>query len=209
MALPDLAKIHSPLFRTVSLHNLSRDRTQIPDAHVEGLLKSHKAQLKHERWLKKKIRLGAEHNIYKPRKREAKKLRSGKITESFKLSKSNKPAPAPQEAAADFQHKPREPLAEVVNDSVTASTGDSTVQSDKMATMAAVQEEYRDAQLSNILKCPDCQEVPPNLVEEFSSGDMVCASCGLVVRLCSLVVVDPEHNLICKTGWRQDCRHPV
>jgi transcription initiation factor TFIIB len=29
--------------------------------------------------------------------------------------------------------------------------------------------------------CPDCKEVPPNLVEEFSSGDMVCASCGLVL----------------------------
>ena len=29
--------------------------------------------------------------------------------------------------------------------------------------------------------CPDCKEVPPNLVEEFSSGDMVCDSCGLVL----------------------------
>ena len=35
--------------------------------------------------------------------------------------------------------------------------------------------------LSNVLKCPDCQEVPPNLIEEFSSGDVVCQSCGLVV----------------------------
>jgi len=31
------------------------------------------------------------------------------------------------------------------------------------------------------LICPECQEVPPNLVEEFSSGDTVCASCGLVL----------------------------
>lgn len=30
-------------------------------------------------------------------------------------------------------------------------------------------------------KCPDCKEDPPNIVEEFSSGDMVCASCGLVL----------------------------
>ncbi|KAG5440188.1 hypothetical protein PCANB_001757 [Pneumocystis canis] len=29
--------------------------------------------------------------------------------------------------------------------------------------------------------CPDCKEDPPNLVEEFSSGDTVCGSCGLVV----------------------------
>ncbi|PSR92190.1 transcription initiation protein [Coniella lustricola] len=50
-----------------------------------------------------------------------------------------------------------------------------------MASLTAAQEQYREAQISNILKCPDCQEVPPNLVEEFSSGDMVCASCGLVV----------------------------
>ena len=35
--------------------------------------------------------------------------------------------------------------------------------------------------LNNILCCPDCREIPPNLVEEFSSGDMVCQSCGVVV----------------------------
>ena len=29
--------------------------------------------------------------------------------------------------------------------------------------------------------CRDCKEYPPNLVEEFSSGDMVCGSCGLVL----------------------------
>ena len=31
------------------------------------------------------------------------------------------------------------------------------------------------------LICRDCKEIPPNLVEEFSSGDMVCGSCGLVL----------------------------
>jgi transcription initiation factor TFIIB len=40
--------------------------------------------------------------------------------------------------------------------------------------------EYRE-NLNNILSCPDCKEFPPNLTEEFSSGDMVCTSCGLVV----------------------------
>ena len=29
--------------------------------------------------------------------------------------------------------------------------------------------------------CKDCKEYPPNLVEEFASGDMVCGSCGLVL----------------------------
>ncbi|KAF3917881.1 hypothetical protein ABW20_dc0107471 [Dactylellina cionopaga] len=29
--------------------------------------------------------------------------------------------------------------------------------------------------------CKDCKEFPPNLVEEFSSGDLVCGSCGLVL----------------------------
>jgi transcription initiation factor TFIIB len=42
--------------------------------------------------------------------------------------------------------------------------------------------DYNDvANLANILICPDCKEDPPNLVEEFSSGDTVCSSCGLVV----------------------------
>lgn len=35
--------------------------------------------------------------------------------------------------------------------------------------------------LNMTLICKDCKEDPPNLVEEFSSGDMVCGSCGLVL----------------------------
>jgi transcription initiation factor TFIIB len=35
--------------------------------------------------------------------------------------------------------------------------------------------------LNVIFMCPDCQENPPNLVEEFSSGDTVCGSCGRVL----------------------------
>lgn len=45
---------------------------------------------------------------------------------------------------------------------------------------AKAEAEYRE-NLNNILTCPDCKEFPPNLIEEFSSGDMVCGSCGLVV----------------------------
>ena len=35
--------------------------------------------------------------------------------------------------------------------------------------------------LNDRLICPDCNNNPPNLVEEFSSGDMVCGDCGLVL----------------------------
>lgn len=31
------------------------------------------------------------------------------------------------------------------------------------------------------LICPECKEVPPNLIEEFTNGDTVCQSCGLVL----------------------------
>ncbi|KAH0542692.1 hypothetical protein FGG08_002925 [Glutinoglossum americanum] len=37
------------------------------------------------------------------------------------------------------------------------------------------------ANLNLTVTCPDCKEAPPNIVEEFSSGDMVCGSCGLVL----------------------------
>lgn len=37
--------------------------------------------------------------------------------------------------------------------------------------------EARDVRLI----CPECQEDPPDLIEEYSSGDLVCATCGLVV----------------------------
>ena len=31
------------------------------------------------------------------------------------------------------------------------------------------------------LICPECREVPPNLTEDFTAGDTICASCGLVL----------------------------
>ena len=31
------------------------------------------------------------------------------------------------------------------------------------------------------LICPDCRDPHPNIVEEYSSGDLVCGSCGLVL----------------------------
>ncbi|CAG8957560.1 hypothetical protein HYFRA_00010426 [Hymenoscyphus fraxineus] len=35
--------------------------------------------------------------------------------------------------------------------------------------------------LNTTFLCTDCKEYPPNIVEEFSSGDLVCGSCGLVL----------------------------
>ncbi|KAI1075570.1 transcription factor [Whalleya microplaca] len=36
--------------------------------------------------------------------------------------------------------------------------------------------------LNRVLTCPECREFPPHLVEEFSSGDLVCGSCGIVLN---------------------------
>jgi TFIIB zinc-binding len=35
--------------------------------------------------------------------------------------------------------------------------------------------------LSVRLICPDCRDPNPTIVEEFGSGDLVCAGCGLVL----------------------------
>jgi len=51
----------------------------------------------------------------------------------------------------------------------------------KMMSSQAAEQSQWEANLSTALICPDCNENPPNLEEEFSSGDMVCGSCGLVL----------------------------
>ncbi|KAF2761432.1 transcription initiation factor IIB [Pseudovirgaria hyperparasitica] len=43
------------------------------------------------------------------------------------------------------------------------------------------------------LICKECREVPPNLVEEFASGDTVCGSCGLVLT---------QHLVDTRSEWR-------
>ncbi|MCJ1244759.1 transcription initiation factor IIB [Trapelia coarctata] len=42
-------------------------------------------------------------------------------------------------------------------------------------------EEPWQENLNTQMICHHCKETPPNLVEEFSSGDMVCGSCGTVL----------------------------
>ena len=49
----------------------------------------------------------------------------------------------------------------------------------KMSSQDSLQ--YAGPNLNLALICRDCKEDPPNLIEEFASGDMVCASCGLVL----------------------------
>jgi len=41
--------------------------------------------------------------------------------------------------------------------------------------------------------CKDCKEVPPNLIEEFSNGDVVCGTCGLVLG---------ERTVDTRSEWR-------
>ncbi|KAI9714091.1 MAG: hypothetical protein M1812_006538 [Candelaria pacifica] len=45
----------------------------------------------------------------------------------------------------------------------------------------APQEEAWQENLNTQVMCRECKEIPPNIVEEFSNGDMVCGSCGLVL----------------------------
>ncbi|KAF2422605.1 cyclin-like protein [Tothia fuscella] len=47
--------------------------------------------------------------------------------------------------------------------------------------------------LNIVLTCPECREFPPNLVEEFSSGDTVCGSCGMVLA---------SHLVDTRSEWR-------
>ena len=49
------------------------------------------------------------------------------------------------------------------------------------ASTQKVQQPTYGPDLAVRLICPDCRDVNPHIVEEFSSGDLVCGSCGLVL----------------------------
>lgn len=74
-------------------------------------------------------------------------------------------------------------LTEVVNDSTSVTLHTNAMAYTSPATIVGgPNDDYKENdQVSHIMMCPDCKEFPPNLTEEFSSGDMVCATCGLVV----------------------------
>lgn len=49
------------------------------------------------------------------------------------------------------------------------------------------------ANRTNHLICKECREEPPNIIEEYSSGDMVCGDCGLVL----------DHGIVdTRSEWR-------
>lgn len=51
-----------------------------------------------------------------------------------------------------------------------------------MSVETAVPEEpFTGPNLNITLVCPDCKTYPPDLIERFSEGDIVCGSCGLVL----------------------------
>jgi hypothetical protein len=174
------AKTHSPLFRSVATNLLSRNPELVADIKVTQAIKSHKTELKKERKAKKKVRLDAEHNIHIARKREPKTLRQQQtISRSFSNSKpirhiGHKQTPT----TADGD---RELLTEVVNDSASVTFSTNTMASTAKISVGPNDDYKENDQMSHIMICPDCKEFPPNLTEEFSSGDMVCATCGLVV----------------------------
>lgn len=49
------------------------------------------------------------------------------------------------------------------------------------AAAAAAAKEHFGPDLAVRLICPDCKDPMPNISEEFSSGDLVCKDCGLVL----------------------------
>ena len=59
--------------------------------------------------------------------------------------------------------------------------------------MAQAKEEEYVQNLNVHLICPQCRETPPNIVEEFSAGDIICASCGLVLQ---------SHIVDTRSEWR-------
>lgn len=139
------------------------------------VIKSHRAGLRKEKRARK--------NIYVAQKRQPKTLRSQQtISQSFSSSKPIKQTARKQTART--LGRDRGVLGEVVNDSLSVTLGTNTMASATSATMGVggSDDDYKENdQVSHIMMCPDCKEFPPNLAEEFSSGDMVCATCGLVV----------------------------
>ncbi|KAL9055616.1 MAG: hypothetical protein Q9162_003426 [Coniocarpon cinnabarinum] len=44
------------------------------------------------------------------------------------------------------------------------------------------QDEAWKLNLNRAMMCPDCQELPPNIMEDWQEGNTVCATCGLVLE---------------------------
>ncbi|GMM37216.1 transcription factor TFIIB [Saccharomycopsis crataegensis] len=46
---------------------------------------------------------------------------------------------------------------------------------------AAVEDSFTGPNLNITLTCPDCKTYPPQLIEAYASGDLICSQCGLVI----------------------------
>ena len=103
-----------------------------------------------------------------------------------KSGRISKPLPSPsRKPLKDLRHNKRA-LAQTsltqttLGGAITKAKTKTSKTSKTPPAMEAPRDAYKE-NLDNILMCNECKEFPPNLVEEFSSGDMVCGSCGLVV----------------------------
>ncbi|CAK7235511.1 transcription initiation factor IIB [Sporothrix curviconia] len=170
------ATTHSPLFRQLAL-NLLCEKT---DADVDSALTP---ETKHSIVLVLDT-LDAKQKAGKGRVAK----RSRKPTKATKATKTTNPRAAARKPLRELHNKAVQStlVGSISKASKTRSTSlpasSSTATSKASAAMdaAAAREAYKE-NLDNIVLCPDCKEFPPNLVEEFSSGDMVCDTCGLVV----------------------------
>lgn len=50
-----------------------------------------------------------------------------------------------------------------------------------LSAAAAADDPFTGPNLNITLSCPECKIFPPNLIERFAEGDIVCGSCGLVL----------------------------
>ncbi|ODV98196.1 hypothetical protein PACTADRAFT_683 [Pachysolen tannophilus NRRL Y-2460] len=66
--------------------------------------------------------------------------------------------------------------------SASSSSSTSSTSSSSASSTNGNQDVYMGPNLNVILTCPECKVFPPELVERFSEGDIVCGLCGLVLK---------------------------
>ena len=60
------------------------------------------------------------------------------------------------------------------------------------------------------LVCKDCKVAPPNIVEDYKSGDLICGDCGLVFPMRIVTKISNIRNcllnIVCKIDTRSEWR---
>lgn len=54
------------------------------------------------------------------------------------------------------------------------------------------------------LVCKDCQQHPPNIVEDYKNGDLICGDCGLVFPMRIIDLKSEWRNFSSETGGSGD-----